>query len=890
MTKEITRPDPDTLLASLHEAEIRAKRGRLKVFLGMCPGVGKTYSMLQEAQRLHADGIDVLVGVAETHERAETEAVLAGLPILPKIETEHRGVKLAEMDLDGLLARRPKLVVVDELAHTNAPGGRNAKRWQDVAELLDAGMDVVTTLNIQHVESRSDSVRQITGAAVRETVPDSLLDLADEIELVDLTPQALRERLHDGKVYRGAVVATAEDNFFQESNLNALREMSLRFTAERVDRQLRAMRRSMSKSTVWRSGERLLVAVGPSPFSTQLVRWTCRLAAAQGAPWLAVYVAGTATLRPEAQALLDNNLALARQLGAEVVLTQGEDIPAALVRTALERNATQIVVGKPRGNRLIETLRGGSIVEKLIRLGGNIDIYVVPAEPGIRHLSWLDFEPAPKSDVREYGISISTVFFVTAATFLLPERYYVATGLVYLLGVILLGLRVGRWPVLLAGVLSALTWDFLFIPPRFTFRIDGVADAILFGTYFVVAVVVGQLTARIRAQSRDEHNRERRATALFKLTHTLAEAKNMDEALSGAIGQIDSLFCAKSSLLFYEGPGRNPRVHFTSTFVPDERERGVALWVCEHLREAGRFTDTLPSSAGYFVPLVRGDRCLGALGIWVDRDSVLTLEQRDLLDAFARQMALVIEREHLRAAGEREHMLAESEKLHRSLLDSVSHELRTPLAVVTGNFDTIFSIKDPEQKAALIDESRKSLQRLNRLVGNLLDQTRLESGALKPRMEWCDPADIANDVLDSVADTFAGRELTVDLPGNLPPVRADHALTEQAIVNLLLNAAQHTPEGSPVAFRVLVDEAGERIVYSVADRGNGIPDGMKETIFHKFMRGPNVRTGGVGLGLSIVKGFIQAQGGSVRVSDNPGGGSVFEISLKLEKMPPEEDA
>lgn len=376
------RPDPDALLASLHDAESRSKRGQLKVFLGMCPGVGKTYAMLRAARQAQTEGVRVLAAVVETHGRSETAALLAGLPTQPLRETSYRGAILRELDLPGVLVARPQLVLVDELAHTNLSGSTHPKRWQDVLELLDAGIDVFTTLNIQHVESRADAVRQITGVTVHETVPDSVLDLADEVELIDLTAQALRERLREGKVYLGERAAVAAENFFQETNLNALREIALRYTAERVDRQLRGMRRGAIKSVVWRSGERLLVAVGPSPFSTQLVRWTRRMAAAQGAPWIAAHVASSRSLTPEAQALLDKNLALARELGAEIILTRGEDVAENLVRTALEHNATQIVVGTPRGPRWLEWISGGSLVDRLIRQGGNIDLYVVPAESG----------------------------------------------------------------------------------------------------------------------------------------------------------------------------------------------------------------------------------------------------------------------------------------------------------------------------------------------------------------------------------------------------------------------------------------------------------------------------------------------------------------------------
>ena len=519
------------------------------------------------------------------------------------------------------------------------------------------------------------------------------------------------------------------------------------------------------------------------------------------------------------------------------------------------------------------------MVDRLIRLGGNIDIYVVPAEKGVKRSSWLDFEPTPHSELREYGIAVATVFAITAGTVLLPSRYYLAAGLIYLLGVIFLSLKVGRWPILLAGVLSALTWNFLFIPPRFTFQINAVEDATLFITYFVVAVVAGQLTARARAQSVDEHNRERRATALFKLTHMLAEAHSMDDALSGALHQIDDLFCSRSAVVLYDGQGKEPQAHFASSFAPDERERGVAQWVCANHRVAGRFTDTLPSSKGYYIPLMCDERCLGALGIAAAPGATLTLQQRDLLEAFAGQIAFVIERDHLRAASERERMLGESEKLHRALLDCVSHELRTPLAVITGNLDNLDDAADETQRTELLDESRTAVRRLNRLVGNLLDQTRLESGALKPRLDWCDMGDIVNAAIESVHDALDGNPIEVLLPDDLPPIRADHALTEQALVNLLINAAQHTPEGTCVSVCAGFEPAGGRAFFRVADKGPGIPDGMKERLFQKFARAEAARAGGLGLGLSIVRGFVTAQGGEIVASDNPGGGAVFTIYL-----------
>jgi two-component system sensor histidine kinase KdpD len=471
---------------------------------------------------------------------------------------------------------------------------------------------------------------------------------------------------------------------------------------------------------------------------------------------------------------------------------------------------------------------------------------------------------------------------------LLPANYYLAAGLVYLLAVILLSLRVGRGPVLVAGVLSALTWNFLFIPPRFTFRIEKIEDGLLFGTYFVVALVAGELTSRIRAQAVAEQRREGRATALFNLTRALAEAGTLDEAVTAALHQVEQLFGARTSLLLADAQGALVP-HFAGSLALDEKERGVAEWVCRHRRPAGRFTDTLPGSAAFQLPLVRGDHAVGVLGVSVPREAVLTLAQRDLLEAFARQLALSVEREHLRAASEHEKLLAESEKLHRVLLDSVSHELRTPLAVITGSLENLPNA-DPVLAANLAAEARTAARRLNRLVGNLLDQTRLESGSLRPSLDWCDVRDLVNAAIEGVSDALAGHPLEIAVPDDLPPVRADFSLTEQALANLLLNATRHTPAGTPVFLTAGIERDGTRAFFTVADRGPGFPLAMRERLFRKFERGDAAHAGGLGLGLSIVQGFVTAQGGEVVVGENPGGGAVFTIYLphRQAQTPPAE--
>ncbi len=874
------RPDPDTLLASLQRDEARARRGQLKVFFGMCPGVGKTYAMLRAAQQELLERVDVVVGLVETHGRRETEALLVGLPVIPRRDIEHRGIRLTEFDLEAVLARRPRLVLVDELAHTNAPGCRHPKRHQDVTELLDAGIDVFTTVNVQHLESRADAVHQITGAPVHETIPDSMIERADQIELVDLTPEALHERLAEGKVYLGDRAANAAENFFRNENLTALRELALRFVAERVDTRLRELRATGVAQTVWRSGERLLVAVGPSPFSIQLVRWTRRMASAQGAAWIAVSVESSRQLAPDARRRLEQNLALARELGAEVVVTHDEDVAEALVRVAIQHNATQIVVGKPRAPRLLSLLRGGSLVDRLLRRAGSIDLYVVPADRAAGkanvHLEW---EPPEASPPHEYGEVLGTLAAITVLGWVLtPHTGYLAIGLVYLLAVIALSLRVGRWPVMAAGVVSALSWNFLFIPPVFTFVIAKFEDGMMFGAYFVVALIAGQLTARIRAQERNERLREERATALFHLTQALSAARSLDEAVFAALRQADAVFEAQSAFLLGDPDGGPLTPHFAGSFTLTDKERGVADWSYRHRKKAGRFTDTLPAAEGFHVPLVREDASLGVLVVRVPPNVTLGLAQRDLIENFAAQLALVLESEQFRAASEREKLLAESEKLHRTLLDGVSHELKTPLAVLSAAAESLPSADGPTG-TRLVAEIRMAARRLNRLVNNLLDQTRLESGLLKPKLDWCDARDLINAAIDSIGDAMADHPFESSVAPELPLFRADFALMEQVIANLLYNAAIHTPAGTPIFLAAGMEGARQRVFFTVADRGPGLPAGMRDRLFKKFQRGDEARAGGLGLGLSIIRGFVAAQGGEVVAGENPGGGAVFTVYL-----------
>src|SRR5258708_6196574 len=599
------RPDPDALLAAIQKEEAKEQRGKLKIFFGMAAGVGKTYAMLEAAQQRRAEGVDVVIGYCETHGRAETDALLGGLPLVPRRKYEYRGAVLEEMDIDAILARKPQLVLVDELAHTNAPGSRHPKRYQDMLELLDAGIDVYTTINVQHLESRADAVRQITGITVRETVPDSILDTANEIELIDLAPEELLKRVAEGKVYAPDRAELAANKFFRVGNLTALREMALRLTAERVDHQLQDYMQVKHIAGPWKSGERLMVAVSPSPLSERLVRWTRRMAYSMDAQWLAVYIESLEPLPDEQKARLARHLALARSLGGEVLTIASDDVVQTLMRLARQRNVTQIVIGKPVQNWLREFLSGGSLVDKLVHASGDIDIYVVTGDKTESSEKPLVTYPTLHSGPNRYVIAVAVVAAVTLLNLLaFPLFDYRAVALILLFTVLILAASVGRGPSLLAATLSAILWDYLFIPPRFTFLISELGDVMLFGMYFVIALITGSLTARIRAQAKASQRQAEQSQALYALAREIASAVTMEEVLRSAVRQIGQVFNAEVAVLLPTGAGRLSTTPYpVSTLSISSKEWRVASWSVDNGKPAGRFTDTLPLAEAQYLPL-----------------------------------------------------------------------------------------------------------------------------------------------------------------------------------------------------------------------------------------------------------------------------------------------
>lgn len=873
----------DRILASIRRDESCSGRGLLKIFFGMAPGVGKTYAMLEAAIQAADKGVQVIIGVAESHGREDTMRLMGRLPRLPLKKVLYRGVEMGEFDLEEALRLKPRLILVDELAHTNVPGMRHRKRYQDVEDLLAAGIDVYTTLNVQHLESRSDTVQDITAAPVQETVPDSVLAEADCIQLVDITPDQLRTRLQEGKVYRESQAAAALDHFFRETNLTALRELALRIMAEKVDHELTEVRTISGDHSVWRSGERLMVAVGPSPFSARLVRWTRRMAYALSAPWIALSVDTGRVLSPEQQQKLDANLELARRLGAEVIVMPGSDLAETLLRMAFLRNVSQIVVGKPQDSYLWGLVRPMSLVDKLVKGSDQVDIYVVPAAPGPARNRWRSWHREEERDGRDYWLASGMTAAVTVTGLLIAAfTGYFAPGFLYLAGVVGLGFFIrSRWAMLMAAGLSALLWNLLFIPPVLTFKIERLEDALMCIFFFLVALSTGRLTSRLRMREQEEREREKKTNALFLYSRAIASASDVPSLISVAVGQMSQIMGVRMAAMTPGEGGRGLKLWESGgAFSMDDKEWGVAAWCFEHRQPAGRFTDTLPVAEGFYLPVMSGERCMGVLGVRAAEGDRLTAGQKDLLKSMGAQLGMALEREELRAHRARTLLMEESEKLHRSLLDSVSHEFKTPLAVIEGGCEKL------AERAASAPEEREeygeillAARRLRRLVKNLLDVSRLESGALKPKMDWCDLADVVECALAATREARRDHPVSVALPPDYPLVRADFSLMEQVLVNLLLNACVHTPSGTPVTLKGGMDSVRGCVWLDVHDLGQGIPPERAENIFERFR---TTRPGGLGLGLSIVRGFMEAQHGAVYLMP-VSSGTCFRLTLPLEE-------
>ncbi len=883
------RPDPDELLARVQEAETRQARGKLKIFFGAAAGVGKTYAMLEAAREQRAQGMDVVAGWVDTHGRAETEALLGDLEILPRRPIEYHGTTLPEFDLDAALARRPALTLVDELAHTNAPGSRHAKRWQDVLELLDAGINVYTAMNVQHVESLNDVVAKITGVVVRETVPDSIFEHTDEVELIDLPPDDLLHRLRDGKIYIPDQAREAAHNFFRKGNLIALRELALRVTAQHVDAEMRHYMRDHAIHQTWPVRERLLVCIGPSPSSIRLVRAAKRMAEGLEAEWIVAYVETPAQTRltQDARDRVAQTMRLAEQLGAETHTLTGARMSDEILAFARARNVSKIVVGKPE-RPLWKRIAMGSIVDTLVQGSGEIDVYVISGDRG-------DPRPLPPRPRRQgtdwapYGYGLAAVAISTAIAWAMFP-YFALSNLimVYLLGVIIVATRHGRGPSLLASVLSVAAFDFFFVPPYFTFAVSDSQYLVTFAVMLVVALVISSLAVRIRAQAESARERERRMAALYAMSRELAGARGVRELREVAVRHIAEVFRTQVVMLLPQPDGRLAPDD-AAEFPMDASELAVGQWVHEHGQVAGQGTDTLPGASALYLPLTGSRGSVGVLGLRPqDPRPLQAPEQLHQLEAFASQTALAIERARLAEDGERAQVRAETERLRNSLLSSVSHDLRTPLASITGAASTLLEDEarlDARTRRDLLETLHEEADRLNRLVQNLLEMTRLESGALQVQTEWHPVEEVVGAALGRFGKALAQRPVTTRVPPELPLVPMDDVLIEQVLINLIDNALKYTPAESPI--EVTAEDAGGAVLIEVADRGPGLPPGEERRIFEKFHRaegGPTVR--GAGLGLAICRGIVQAHGGRIWAENRPGGGVTIRFTLPVKEAPP----
>ncbi len=1000
MPDDYKRPDPDELLARLKAEEQQQARGRLKIFLGYVAGVGKTYAMLEAAHQRLKEGVDVVVGYIETHGRKETDALVAGLPVIPRKAVDYHGTTLEEMDLDAVLLRRPGLVLVDELAHTNAPGSRHPKRFLDVEEILSAGIDVYTTINIQHLESLNDVVQQITGVVVHETIPDRLLDQAAEIELVDLPTDELLQRLKDGKIYVSEAAARALEQFFRKGNLTALRELSMRRAAERVDSQMVDYMQTKAISGPWPAGEHILVCISSHPMGERLIRAGKRLAADLNADWTVLYVETPGHLHMPAASRerLDRNLRLAEDLGAKVVSMTAESVARVVISYAHEHNITKIIAGKPLRPRWYEMIRG-TVIDQILRQSGKIDVYVISEDIPVPQRVFVS-DLTLRSPLSRYLMSLGLVGMAILVGFPL-HNFLDPTNLamIFLLAVVISAFFLGRGPAILNSIVGVLAFDFFFVDPRFKFTVNDTQYFITFAVLLAVGLIISNSAALLRDQVAVLRLREQNEQALNTFGSELTSAITLEEVLdtvlrnvsamlgretvillpmgstfpsvesfssgqpipekSSAVGRVavldgprtggrfqfalsggnrrrDAAQVLKRGQVFNGSTGpemqssnsgqapegstgtvrsadavrrqelaadkdaagrqdliKSPRLEVRAA-SPDitlsETELAVAEWAYKNRRPAGRGTDTLPSAQFRYTPLVSSRGTVGVLGVRpLDAASRLSMEQRRLIEGVVNLSALAIERASLANQAAQSEMFHRTEKLQTALLNSISHELRTPLATITGVLTSLSdSIRDddgrrldPDTTEELIESATRQANRLNRLVENLLDMTRLEAGALRLHPQPTDLQDLINTLINQSHDNFSNHSFKVDLPPDLPLIPMDTVLIGQVLENLLDNACKYSPPGSQVRIEAVLENGSVKI--SVRDEGIGIPEGDLERVFDKFyrvMHSENPVTG-TGLGLSICKGIVEAHGGKISAENNPDRGATVTFSLPL---------
>ncbi len=880
------RPSPEALL----EQAKREGRGKLKIFIGAAPGVGKTFAMLRSAQARKNEGIDVVIGIVETHQRSETETMAQGLDTIPRLTIDYRGLQFLEMDLDAVLARKPKLVLVDELAHTNIPGVRHPKRHQDVEELLEAGIDVYSTLNVQHIESLNDVVARITGVTVRETVPDSIMQKADSIELIDLTPEELLQRLNEGKVYIPEQARLAMSRFFTTGNLTALRELALRQAAARVDEQMVDYMRSHAIAGPWPAGDRIMVCIGDDGQATSLVRTAKRTAERRGVPWLALYIETHrhAVLSKNVRSEITQALHLAESLGGEALTIANEDVPGEVLRVARERNVSVIIVGRSVRSVMSRLMRQ-SLAKHLLDLDEGFDILVVSgSDPKRRspHDHKQDEHLFTKAWWQSYAFATLVVGITTVIAWGASHLTDLPTlSLIYLVGVMLVSVDYGFKVSLYTSILSFLTFDFLFTPPRYSLMIERHEDFLTLSFFLVVAITAGVIGARLQRQMQVTRHNALRIQALYDFNKTIAAAATLDNVLQAVVHHVADMLKSQVVVLLPYGERLETVATFPSDIVLDTASGAAMDWVWRHGRPAGLNSDTLPGAPFYGLPMLAGGETVGVLAIRPNEDAAFSSDQEHMLISIASQSAVTIGRTTLVADIEQAHLQTETERLRASLLSSISHDLRTPLVAILG---ATTSLRDYWDK--FDDKSRRDLfatiedesDRLNRFVQNLLDMTQLVSGGLKLRRQPTDIQDLVGTALTKLRKQIGTRPLHIDIADNLPPVDTDLSILERVLVNILDNACKYSPPGQ--AIDISARREAHYIRITITDRGPGIPEEERDRVFDMFYRVKigSAPTSGAGLGLAICRGFIEAHDGRIQAqSGNDGIGTRIVVRLPI---------
>ncbi|MDP4271583.1 MAG: sensor histidine kinase KdpD [Bacteroidota bacterium] len=880
------RPNPDELLRLIQKEESVEKRGKLKIFFGMCAGVGKTYAMLQAAHVLKREGLDVVVGLVETHKRQETEALVQGLEVLPRMKIPYRSVTFEEMDIDAILQRNPQYVLVDELAHTNVPGSRHAKRYQDVTELLDNGINVLTTVNVQHIESRSGTVTEITGIHIHETVPDSFIALADEIELIDISTDDLLKRLEEGKVYIPERAQHAVENFFRKGNLHALRELSLRITAEKVDDDMLDYMRAKNITGPWKTTEKLMVAVGPSPYSAKLIRWTRRMAYNLGASWLAVCVDTGHKLSEEDRNLLNKNIELSEKLGATIIHVANTDVVDGLLQVGKEYNVSQIVVGKTLDKKNIwNPFSKKNISDRLIQESGNIDIYAIKADKSATtgKQKRVLFEGISFKS-RDYTIALTVVTLVSLICFPLSGLMgYQTVGIIFLIMIAVLSLILGRGPVILTAFLNFLIWNYFFIPPLFTFHIQRVEDVFTLFAYFLIAMVSAVFVTKIRKNQIVLMKSQQHITMLNSMLEALNRTNSIKEVAARTQDKLQKYFSADAAILLKnkDGKGLDKRI-FGNKKMISEKNWSVASWVFNNGQAAGRFTDTLSNSDIQVIPLTTVNEIIGVLCIKFLENKRPDHNDMMVLHNFVGQVSTAIEREiNIDLIRENEVAL-ESQKLFQTVLNSVSHELRTPISIISSAISNLNDEKtaaNPDIRSGICEELNLASKRLNVLVENILDMSKIDSGYLQLNLQTHDISDLIGSALNDLRPELSEYSLKTEVQDNLPMLNFDFNWLKQALVNVIHNAIDYSPTGGEIVVKAYQLESG-LIQLEVSDSGKGVPDLTLDKLFDKFYRIPGSKTGGMGLGLTIAKAIVEAHGGTISAQNCKNGGLKVIFLLK----------